>query len=285
MKRLLLGLFCVLLSSAVLATADEDVAKRAEASMLVTGSIVVAPDGSVQSYAVDHPEKLPSGVVAVIDRTVPTWKFDPVVIGGKVVVAKATMSLRIVARQIGKGNFAVSVGSTSFGNDVPGENPSYRTQAPIKYPSAAVRDHAAGTVYLLIKINRQGRVEDAAAEQVNLSVIGSDGAMQRWREVLAKAALTGARKWTFNLPTTGKRVADPYWIARIPVIFNLDGEYGHPRSEGYGQWQGYVPGPQQMIPWLDNSRLAAGSVDAMPDGGLLLLDSDGLRLKKPLGGT
>ena len=62
MKRLLLLL---LLGGWLAGTAQADgqrsAAAQAEASMLVTATIVVATDGSVSGYAVDHPEKLPAG--------------------------------------------------------------------------------------------------------------------------------------------------------------------------------------------------------------------------------
>jgi hypothetical protein len=42
-------LFCLLLSGVALAAGPNEVRKRVQASMLVTGSIIVAPDGSVRS--------------------------------------------------------------------------------------------------------------------------------------------------------------------------------------------------------------------------------------------
>ena len=115
MKRLLLGLLCILLSGVVLATAEEDVAKRAEASMLVTGSIVVAPDGSVQSYAVDHPEKLPSVVAGLVGKDLSRWRFAPVLLDGKPVAAKAPMSMRVVASKRDDGNYNIGIRSAYFG--------------------------------------------------------------------------------------------------------------------------------------------------------------------------
>lgn len=53
MRRRLIGLFCALLSGAALAAGPGGVRKRIQASMLLTGTIVVAPDGSVRSYLID----------------------------------------------------------------------------------------------------------------------------------------------------------------------------------------------------------------------------------------
>ena len=284
MKRLLLLLLlCGSLAGTALADGARAATAPVEASMLVTGTIVVAPDGSVSSYAVDHPEKLPSGVLEIIGNTLPRWKFKPILHNGEPIMAKATMSLRIVARELAGKNFAVSVQSASFGTDAPGESITYISRFQPKYPYDAVASRVSGTVYLLLKVGRQGRVIDAAAEQVNLGVIGPPELMKRWRDELAKASLIAARKWTFKLPTSGVQVDYPFWYARIPVTFTLS-PGGHPWSEAYGHWMGYVPGPREVIPWLDQAHLALGSADAVPDGGIEPLGS-GLQLTSGLKGS
>ena len=284
MKRLLLLLLlCGWLTGTALADGARSTTAPVEASMLVTGTIVVAPDGSVSSYAVDHPEKLPSGVLEIIGNTLPRWKFKPVLHDGQAVMAKATMSLRIVARELTGKNFAVSVQSASFGTEAPGESITFISRLQPKYPHDAVANRVAGTVYLLLKVGRQGRVIDAAAEQVNLRVIGPPELMKRWRDDLAKASLSTARKWTFKLPTSGAQVDYPYWYVRIPINFTLS-PGGHPWNEEYGHWMGYVPGPREVIPWLDQTHLALGSADAVPDGGIEPLGS-GLQLTSGLKGS
>ena len=45
-------------------------------------------------------------------------------------------------------------------------------------------------------VGRDGRVEDVAAEQVNLTVVGTARAMESIREALARASISGARRWT-----------------------------------------------------------------------------------------
>ena len=207
MKRLLLLLLlCGLLAGTALADAARSAATPVEASMLVTGTIVAAPDGSVSSYAVDHPEKLLSGVLEIIGNTLPRWKFKPILRDGQAVVAKATMSLRIVARELAGKNFAVSVQSASFGTEAPGESITYISRLRPKYPHDASDSGVSGTVYLLLKVGRQGSVTDVSAEQVDLRVKGPPELMKRWRDELAKASLIAGRKWTFKLPTSGAQL-------------------------------------------------------------------------------
>jgi hypothetical protein len=145
----------------------------------------------------------------------------------------------------------------------------------------AVESRVTGTVYLLLRVGRQGQVEDAATEQVNLGVYASDADMERFRNSLAKAALKATEQWTFNVPTTGKHVADDYWVARVPVNFSLSADR---KPDPYGQWQSYVPGPRQLVPWIEKSRLMAGDADATPTGGISQLEQ-GLHLTTPLGGA
>jgi hypothetical protein len=283
MKRLLLGLICILLGHVVLASGADAVRKQAQASMLVMGSIDVAPDGSVQSYAIDHADKLPPVVVELLDKNVPTWKFEPVCVDGKPVLATAKMSLRIVARRSDDHHFSAGIVGAQFGQDheVATDSISYKTREQPHYPAMAVENRVSGTVYLLLRVGRQGQVEDAATEQVNLGVYASEVDMERFRSVLATAALKASEQWTFNVPTTGKHVTDDYWVARVPVNFSLSADR---KPDLYGQWQSYVPGPRQLVPWIEKGRLMAGDADATPAGGIYQLEQ-GLHLTTSLGGS
>ena len=286
MKRLLLRLLlCGLLTGTALAAVARSTPTPVEASMLVTGTIVVAPDGSVSSYAVDHPEKLPPAVLAVIAKNAPRWTFKPVLLDGKPVLAKARMSMRIVATPMQqKGSYAVGIRGASFGQDAPGGNVSKGIRTPPRYPVGAILDRVAGTVYLVVKVGRQGEVEDVAAEQVNLRVLGRPFEMKRWRKEFAEASVAAARKWTFHPPVTGAHANDPYWVARVPIAFNIRAVGGPSPRPAYGQWQSYVPGPRALIPWLDEKQLAASAADTVPPGGIEPLGS-GLQLTSGLKGS
>jgi hypothetical protein len=136
----------------------------------------------------------------------------------------------------------------------------------------------------LLRVGRQGQVQEAVAEQVNLVVVDNDEEMERWRKMLANSALAAARKWTFDLPTSGGHVNDDYWVARVAVVYGLR-RYDEIRADDYGKWQPYVPGPKQPLPWIADPRLLSGSADALPDGGIHPLEKDGLRLMTPPGGA
>src|SRR3546814_5268093 len=47
---------------------------------------------------------------------VPAWRFEPVTRDGKAVGAKAPMGLRVVAKPVGHGGYALAVASSWFGH-------------------------------------------------------------------------------------------------------------------------------------------------------------------------
>lgn len=283
MKSWLIGCFCLVISAAALATGPA-AREKIQASMLLTGTIVVAPDGSVQSYAIDHADEVESAVTALVSRSVPSWHFQPVLQEGKPVAAKAKMSLRVVALPIGEGNYKINISGTHFGQDEPGTRLSSASQEHPIYPPQAIHARVGGVVYLVLRVGRAGQVEDAAAEQVNLEVVGSDAVLARWREIFARSALEAARTWTFHPPTKGSHVHQNHWMARVPVHYSLR-QPGRPMADQYGKWQMYVPGPRELVRWIDDPRLLSGSADALPGDGVYQLDTDGLRLLTPPSGA
>lgn len=276
MKPWLLSCLCVVAFG--LASAAQAAPQRpmVEASMLITGTIMIAPDGSVRSHAIDHPEKVPVTIREFVGNAIAAWKFEPIMVDGKPVVAHTNMNMRLVIDPVAHGSYALRVGGVSFAGGDPSQdlqvdNTANRRYAP-QYPSDALRAFAGGTVYLLLKVGRQGQVLDAAAEQVNLTVWGSPEKMAKLRAKFANAALLAAQQWTYIPPTTGPSVDRPYWYARVPVEFRLSWKGRTPSDEDeYGHWQPYVRGPQESVPWDDVPQLAADAVDTTSGGSVLPL--------------
>lgn len=284
MQRILLGLFILTLSAASLAAGPAAVRKRVQLSMVVTGAIVVSPEGGVRQFTLDHPEQLPQAVVNLVDQAIPAWRFEPVTVAGRPATAKSAMSLRIVAAPLDGGkNYRLQVAGASFnhGEDASGRTITENHIPPPPFPLVAADAGVQGTVYVLAKVGRDGKVIDAIARQVNLQVVASDSHMAAWQRALAQAALGAARRWTFHPPTVGSSAAQPHWYVQIPVVFTLDGSRVAKSGHTYGAWQAYVPGPVNEAPWGDRPGLA-GSGDAMPDHGIFLAN-DSLHLLTALG--
>lgn len=133
-----------------------------------------------------------------------------------------------------------------------------------------------GTVYLVLKIGRDGKVEEAIAEQVNLTAVASGAVMSHQRALLAESAVRAARKWEFEPPTQGEAAQQSFWSVRVPADFIMVG--GEPK---YVDWVPYVPGPRQKAPWIDRSA-SGESPEALAGGAPSLLGTPMLRLRTPL---
>lgn len=254
--------------------------------MLVTGAIEVNPDGSFHGYTLDQPEKLPPVVVSVIGKTLPAWKFD--LSGAATDVVTTRMSLRVVAKPMGEGNFQIGIQGTTFGDQGahsgPREDVVYgKNLSQPRYPQPAIAARVSGTAYLALRVGRDGTVQEVIAEQVNLDQQGTQPEMKRYRKWLADASLDVARRWTFNVPSKGAQVDDPYWVVRVPVNFSLGTLGTRPIDTPYGSWHAYIPGPRETPPWISKT-LANESPDAVPDGAVGGGDSR-LRLVTPLSGA
>jgi hypothetical protein len=282
MKRFIVGVTSLAITGLALAAGPGAVRKQVEASMLLTGTIVVAPDGSVKSYELDKAEKIPANITALVSNATQQWHFDPVMRDGQAVTAKARMSLRVVAKHEtpDSSDYTARISGATFGDydAASTDQITYIERNPPVYPQVAARGHVGGTVYVLLRIGRDGKVVDAEAEQVNLNIVSSDAEMKAWRKVLASPSVSAARHWTFHIPTTGLHANDPYYVTRVPIVYRT--ERTSPDAE-YATWQAYVPGPKDRVSWADDESAAGGGTDALPDGQIQLVGT-GLKLTTPV---
>ena len=71
-----------------------------------------------------------------------------------------------VAKQVDHDNFTVQIRSAHFGQDRPDEFVTRKEALkPPRYPDEAARTGVGGTVYVVAKVGRDGRIEDAIAER------------------------------------------------------------------------------------------------------------------------
>lgn len=262
------------------------VRQQVESSMLVSGDVHIETDGSVSGLLLRQEEKLPEGVVKLVRDSALQWRFEPIVVDGKLVRAVAPMSLRVVARKLEGGSYEVSLRGVSFQkyDSTDPQNVASIQMNPPRYPELAFRAGATGSVYLLVKVGRDGKVEDAFAEQVNLTFLSRESDQRRFREVLARNAIAAAKGWTFRVPTEGDVASRPYWNVRVPINYAMD--RGRDKgAETYGRWVSYVAGPRERAPWRTEDRNVETSPDSLAEGGVYMADRNtGPRLLTPLQG-
>ncbi len=227
------------------APGHESVREQVEASMLVTGSVDIAPDGTVSGYELDKQEELPREVIKILAGTVPEWRFKPVLIDGVPSAVRSRTSIRLQAKQVDEDNYLIEIAGVHFGSHTDADVPTSRKLRAPSYPAHLALAGVGGTVYLILKIARDGAVEDVMSERVDLVAISSEPAMRRMRDGLERAALGAARKWVFAPPVSPDDA--PFWLVRVPVEFIPPNR----SISQYGEWQAYVPGPRQENPWSD----------------------------------
>ncbi|WP_232211003.1 energy transducer TonB [Pseudoxanthomonas sp. J31] len=233
---------------------------EAEAGIHVAGTIVVGPEGKPLEYELTGANRLPAEVRRFLDFHIPRWEFDPPVVDGKPVALRNRMGLYLVARPSADGGMRIVLQAASFTpvEKGGGYDLAAARMPPPPYPEAAAEIGVEATVYLVLKVGPDGKVLDAADEQVNLHFLPERDADKR-RDIFARAAVRGARSWKFNVPTQGPEAGREYWLVRVPLAFTFD------QRNRYGEWQAYVPGPRRKVPWVPEDE-QGGPLEAMAGG-------------------
>lgn len=251
---------------------------RASSSMLVSGIVDINPDGSVRDYRMDQAPKIPGIVQAVLKQTVPSWHFQ--VDTAHDVIAQTKMSVRVVAKPVDGGKMAFSVEGVHFGAADPqaSDQLKFRSRPAPDYPQAALKEYASATAYMAVRVGRDGHVLDVAGEQVNFTNPVARARRAYLEKVFVKASAAAIRHWTFDVPTGGPEAGSAYFLARVPVAFELRSWNSSDKPPAYGSWQPYVPGPRLPTPdWMKVHTGLASAPDAIPDGAITQL-RNGLRL-------
>lgn len=249
-------------------------AMRIESSLMVEGTIDVNAAGEVVGYELKDADRLPASVRELAAKAIENWVFEPVALAPGTSSGRARMGIRVVAHKLADGAIALRIGSAYFGGSVKQDGRRSRALTPPKYPFAAAAGGVGASVYTAVHVDREGRVTEAVAEQVNMKVYGRESDLMRWRELMARATLQAVLRWRFD-PPTGEADDDGLWTYRIPVDYIPPGT----QPPAPGQWEAYVPGPRTPIPWRKDRDMSAP--DALAGGGVY--PADGLyRLSTPL---
>jgi hypothetical protein len=227
-----------------------------------TGELVVDVDGRVASVKLDHKD-LGTKVMEAFEDQIRDWRFEPVVVDGKAVRARAGMSLSLLVKDAESDRVTLHVRSVRF-SEPPGTDRTNDESAagrikreglkmtPPVYPGIASRAGVGGTIWLLVRVGPDGKVDRVGTRAAELMTLAS--LTPEWREShlrqFADAAERSAKKW--RLPGyAGTDVC-------VPVRFSL---YGDDRR----RWVPIFPMKVEAPDW---ARRNDESLVNLPEGGL-----------------
>lgn len=187
----------------------------------IKGRIQIGPDGGVVDYRLS--QHVPAVVEDVLQATVRGWKFEPVVIDGRAVNAETGILLMLDAWPKG-GGLALRVRGVAFG-----AHEGTAVMTPPHYPPAALRDGIEGQVVLLLRVDAEGDVLEAAVEQTSLSERVKARHFDTYAGQLEAAALGIARGWRFGVSERVDGVPVGGTL-RVPVVFQRSREIGGLRA-------------------------------------------------------
>lgn len=222
----------------------------------VDSTIEIGPDGGMLRYEpiTQLKEPLASRVRAMAEGL----RFEPVLVGGKPVIARTRMRLHLVAEPMDDGNLRVSVEHVGFPEDEGDEkqrgptddNPYIHGVAkrmPMQYPMNALG--LSGRVMVAVRLAPDGTVVDAVPRESALyGVKGGDRSLSRSLAMFERAALQGIRRWRFDVRVPEGAYPRPEQLTGvIAVHYFMDGN-PQPRP---GMWMYEARSRERSLPWLD----------------------------------
>lgn len=224
----------------------------------VVGTIEVAADGSVHDYTLET--GLKPSVKDLVGRTVRSWRFEPILVDGKPVIATTRMLLQLEAL-LRNDTYVLRVADVNFGTSAADK----ANKAP-RYPLRASGSGVGAKVLLLLKLDATGKVAQVHVEQVSLSKQLNE-LRQGWLvKQFAKVSREAAADWRYHVSEIVD--GEPIGIVmRVPIEFSVS---------GHGDWiarQSYIPGPYHPSPWGDAGHVAQVELDALEQGDLQSVNS------------
>lgn len=207
-----------------------------------TGSIEIGPDGRVVHYQLDKGQ--PAPIEQALARNIAQWRFEPILVDGKPVIAKTGLRISLEALPTAEEDYELRIGGVWFG--APGRNA--HNMRPPRYPEAAISSGVGGQVVLVLELDKAGNVLRTHVEQVSLDqAYRTEALADRFRRLFADVSVKTAMRWTFDMNETlgGEPVGASI---RVPVSFSLSD--GPLRGGNSNVWQRYIPGPRTPAPWL-----------------------------------
>lgn len=219
------------------------------------GTITVAADGSVAEVDVGGGDRIGGSAVEGLEAQIRTWRFEPVLEGGKAVPVTAYLQLSLVATQEAGSEHAEMAIRNVWFLDPPktkGGEPvgaSSQLQPPV-FPPRALHAGAGAEVMLLLELGEGGVVTRVGTERVALLGVPQGKRAGKMARLMSGAAERTAAGWRIAGYTAGQRV-------RVPVTFNTV----------RAGWQRMHPFAFEPTPWVLAARAQDDDVADMAAGG------------------
>lgn len=233
-------------------------------TMRLDGELSVDAGGAVHDYTI-RTEVTP-GVQQFLDRVIPRWKFEPVLMDGKPVIARSPMRI-VLAAEPADGNYTIRLDNVLF---IPNSAEEHETDKklrdardgygvesmrmrPPRYPPELLYAGVGGIVLLNVRVAPDGRVEEAFAVQSSLlDVKGRAWHLEPARVLLERNAVAAARQWRFRIDAPDPQALTPAQrTVRVPVEYAIDRPGNR---ELTGSWRHEYRGPNITAPWLQDAQ-------------------------------
>jgi TonB family protein len=245
-------------------------------TMQVDGSIVIDPQGQVSEFTIDTP--LLDKMRVALDRTVRTWRFEPVIVDGAPRTARAKM--RVILSALAQGdNYQVKIDNVVFpgvsgtDNTAPPLPPliTAKSLQPPRYPPALVFAGVSGTVLLAVKVGADGQVAQVMAVQsALLDVKGDKSTLSKAVQMFEQSAIGVAKTWRFNVGSKEGPLSARDMTVTVPITYMVEGK----KPVAPGTWRTEVRAPPRPIEWLqDEPDVQTIGVADVADGEVLPVGS------------
>ncbi|HEY4560737.1 MAG TPA: hypothetical protein VIG54_08365 [Lysobacter sp.] len=258
MRNLVLA-FALLAVAAVPAHAARRVDVVLEEPVLATrvdGKLEIDTNGAVVGFTptTEMKPSLAESLRAMVMR----WRFEPVVVDGRVVRAIAPVRLSLSAAPREDGAFEMKIEHLTFPEETDGrerdgtESRILAAKAvrrtPVAYPQASLRAGVSGSVLVAVRMSEGGDVLDAVARQTALyNVKGSDRRLAPFVADLEAASVRAVRRWKFDLTLAPDAPRDAETLTGfIAFVYTIEGS-GTP-EHGNWTWEARTLG--RPVPWL-----------------------------------
>jgi hypothetical protein len=154
-------------------------------SMQTGGSLVIDTDGSVRDLTVS--KGLTPAIAALVERSVRSWKFEPILRDGQAIVARTGYAMKLVATPVEDG-FSVRVEDVSFGS------PRMVVEQSMAFAPDLARLGQNVWVLVALRAAKDGKVTDAAV----IAVESMDGSQVTRKGQIESIVSRGVKRWQFE---------------------------------------------------------------------------------------